>query len=217
MVTFYIRLENHITKQKSKMKKNFNLNSKPFKFRPGISIRGQNLGEYLLPHNRKKTAQTYLSKNFQLAEFTASEISDTYKLDNTPTPEAIESLRYLCTAVLQPLRDAIDTAISVSSGYRSPEVNIKAGGVPNSQHESGEAADISANGWTIERLARKIFELGLPVDQCIVEYDQNVLHVSIKRPRFQYLTRESKDGKLQYAQFDTSTKAKRSAKKKKNS
>jgi zinc D-Ala-D-Ala carboxypeptidase len=157
-----------------------------------------------------------LSENFWLSEFTRSDIAKRKKLSNVPTVEALENLRYLCQAVLQPLRNALGKSVTVSSGYRSKEVNLLAGGVPGSQHERGEAADISAKGVSIEELARKVFELSLPVDQCIVEYDQNVLHVSIVKPRLQYLSRSrvGASKKIVYQPFDPSRKPIKSRRKK---
>ena len=53
-----------------------------------------------------------------------------------------ENLRSLCLDVLQPLREHVGGPIVVNSGYRSKEVNRLVGGVKNSQHLTGEAADL---------------------------------------------------------------------------
>ena len=53
-----------------------------------------------------------------------------------------ENLRSLCLDVLQPLREHVGGSIVVNSGYRSKEVNRLVGGVKNSQHLTGEAADL---------------------------------------------------------------------------
>ena len=44
--------------------------------------------------------------------------------------------------VLQPLRDFLGKPVVISSGYRCAELNKAVGGVRNSQHMKGEAADI---------------------------------------------------------------------------
>ena len=54
----------------------------------------------------------------------------------------IENLKALCMEVLQPLRDFLGKPVVISSGYRCPELNKAVGGVKNSQHMKGEAADI---------------------------------------------------------------------------
>jgi len=43
---------------------------------------------------------------------------------------------------LQFLRDSLGKPIKINSGYRCPEHNLKIGGVTNSQHQFGKAADI---------------------------------------------------------------------------
>ena len=62
-----------------------------------------------------------LSLNFSLKELTASQTADRKGIDNTPTEEHIENLKLLCENILQPTRDEWGI-ISVSSGYRSPEL-----------------------------------------------------------------------------------------------
>ena len=54
----------------------------------------------------------------------------------------IENLKALCMEVLQPLRDFLGKPVVISSGYRCAELNKAVGGVRNSQHMKGEAADI---------------------------------------------------------------------------
>ena len=65
--------------------------------------------------------------------------------------------------VLQPLRTALGVEMHINSGYRCPELNEAVGGVPNSMHLRGEAADVATP--TPLRLARKAVEMGLPFDQ----------------------------------------------------
>ena len=104
------------------------------------------------------------------------------------TSKAIESnLQRLVDTVLDPLRKAYGRSINVSSGYRSKEVNKAVGGVSNSQHTTGCAADITAGSRSANReLARLIVSLGLPFDQLINEKDYAWVHVSVadgKAPR----------------------------------
>ena len=66
--------------------------------------------------------------------------------------------------VLDPAREKFGKPIIVNSGYRCPKHNAAVGGVANSQHLRGEAADItSADN---ERLA-KIIEENARFDQLI--------------------------------------------------
>lgn len=104
------------------------------------------------------------------------------------TSKAIEAnLQRLVNDILDPLRKAYGRAINVSSGYRCKELNKAVGGVSNSQHTTGCAADITAGSRSANReLARMIVSLGLPFDQLINEKDYAWVHVSVadgKAPR----------------------------------
>lgn len=104
------------------------------------------------------------------------------KIWNKTTPEVEDNLRELVEKVLDPLRLFYGKPISINSGYRCAELNKKVGGVWNSQHLTGEAADITA-GNKIEncKLAKMIVELKLPFDQVIDEANYSWVHVSHKR------------------------------------
>ena len=83
-----------------------------------------------------------LSEHFNLSEFERSATADKLHIDNTIPEELIPNLKNLCEQVLEPLREHFDTPVIISSGYRCPQLNKAVGGVPNSQHQKGEAADI---------------------------------------------------------------------------
>lgn len=145
-----------------------------------------------------------LSQNFTLAEFLRSETADRFRLDNTVLiTEHQDNLKALCTAVLQPLRDAIGSPLRINSGFRSAVVNEKLGGAQGSQHCYGEAADIECLEVDNLQLAHKIVELGLPFDQLILEFYRHPdprsgwVHVSHSRKinRGQVLTAARANGK----------------------
>ena len=71
-------------------------------------------------------------------------------------------------------------SITISSGYRPPELNRLIGGSTTSAHPYGRAADIVVNGLTPLEVSELIRELGLPYDQVIHEFGQWV-HVGISR------------------------------------
>ena len=89
-----------------------------------------------------------LTENFKLTEFTKSSTAQRLGLDNTPSPNIVRALTNLCQQVLQPLRDWYGKPIIVSSGYRSAMLNKAVGGVSNSQHMKGEAADLQVKNTT---------------------------------------------------------------------
>ena len=85
---------------------------------------------------------TYISKNFTLEELTASATATAKGIRNNPGQTDIINLCALVHKVLQPLRDAI----KIGSGFRSLALNQAVGGVSNSQHMRGEAADLCIDG-----------------------------------------------------------------------
>lgn len=97
-------------------------------------------------------------------------------------PIAKENIEALVENVLGPARQRYGRPVSVNSGYRCQKHNAEVGGVVNSQHMRGEAADICCGD--NERLAKIIEENG--------RYDQLIrymgpgekirfIHVSWKR------------------------------------
>lgn len=115
-----------------------------------------------------------LSKNFKLSEFTHSNTAVKHNIDNTPSPSEVANLKVLCEKLLQPLRDAYNKPMTISSGYRNEELNKKVGGVPTSQHMRGQAADVAVPN---PRLLLDILIVsGIEFDQAILY--PNFLHLS---------------------------------------
>ena len=88
-----------------------------------------------------------LTRNFTYEELCNSNVAERRGINNRPRTEeeekrVIENLKALCMEVLQPLRDFLGKPVVISSGYRCAELNKAVGGVRNSQHMKGEAADI---------------------------------------------------------------------------
>lgn len=87
-----------------------------------------------------------ISKNFTLEEFTASTTAKAKGITNVPSTQQMANLCALVHHVLQPLRDAMGHDVKIGSGYRCPRLNQAVGGVSNSQHLKGEAADLCIDG-----------------------------------------------------------------------
>ena len=127
-------------------------------------------------NNSKFIIMERLSEHFALAEFTRSNKAQALGINNNPSAEAVEWMKQLVKNILEPLRQAWGQPIFVTSGYRSPALNRAVGGVRNSQHCLGQAADIVADLSLLNYdLGRLIIELSLPFDQlifegCYVEY-----------------------------------------------
>lgn len=121
-----------------------------------------------------------LSKNFTLSELTYSVTAEANKIYNKPSAQVIENLRQLCVHILQPLRDHFKTPVIISSGYRSSALNKKIGGVANSQHLTGNAADIIMPAQKLTAVFDYINK-NLPFDQLLLEHNRSGykwIHVS---------------------------------------
>ena len=110
-----------------------------------------------------------LSKNFNLVEMTKSQTATRKGIDNTPSAEHQGNLQSLCMHVLQPIRDHFSQVVTVSSGYRSPELCLAINSKITSQHAKGQAADFEIFGVSNKELADYIHE-NLDYDQLILEY-----------------------------------------------
>lgn len=123
-------------------------------------------------------------KYFTIRELTRSTTARRLGIDNTPPDSAVTALHELVDEVLDPLREAWGGPIRVNSGYRCPELNKAVGGTPGSQHQRGEAADITVGSRSgNRRLLELIKRLDLPVDQCIDEKGCRWIHVSHRKGR----------------------------------
>ncbi len=120
-----------------------------------------------------------LSENFTLDEFTTSDTATRLGINNVPGKRELEALRVLVKRTIQPLRDKLGVPVRVNSGYRCPELNKAVGGVPTSQHQKGEAADLSIDGKASDIL-EALENSNIPFDQAILYRKQNFLHVSLK-------------------------------------
>jgi predicted chitinase len=110
-----------------------------------------------------------LSRYFTLDELTHSNTAKAEGIANQPGAGEIMFLRALCTTLLDPLREAVGRPIKVNSGYRGPALNQRIRGAKNSQHLTGQAADIQSPGTTVLELFKKVIRLKLPFDQIIYE------------------------------------------------
>ena len=117
-----------------------------------------------------------LSPHFTLGEFTRS--GSHPEVYNIPSHEAIENMKRLCIW-LEALRARAASPdpskgrgvpIIINSGYRSPQLNKKIGGVPTSNHLTGCAVDIRVSG--MEQLIRYAAILLDYADETHQEFDE---------------------------------------------
>ena len=132
---------------------------------------------------------TRLSKNFTLEELRESATAKQTGIINAPGVDEVCAMCALVHNVLQPLRDAMGEPIKIGSGYRCHQLNKVVGGVSNSQHIKGEAADLCIDG--DKEKGRKWFEWikkHCEFDQLIWEKNPKTgncwVHVSYVYPDF---------------------------------
>lgn len=123
-----------------------------------------------------------MARYFSISELIKSNEAIKRRIWNGANTEQESNITALVNVILDPLRDAYHAPITVTSGFRNARVNKLVGGVRDSQHTKGEAADITGGTKTRnKKLMRLIVDLGLPFDQMINEHDYAWVHVSYKR------------------------------------
>lgn len=89
----------------------------------------------------KNPVKDYIMKFFTLKELTKT----TTGLPNVPNETQTAALLVLAKQVLDPVRELFNAPVTVNSAFRSPAVNQAVGGAANSQHLTGEAADLDSS------------------------------------------------------------------------
>lgn len=133
--------------------------------------------------------QTPITMHFTIEELCASQTAKAKGISNTPNMQQMINLVYLTAYVLEPLRVAMGEPIKIGSGFRCQQLNKAVGGVSNSQHTKGQAADLCIDG-DIKK-GKKWFAYirdHLPFDQLIWEKNPKTgnywVHVSFIYPDF---------------------------------
>ena len=126
-----------------------------------------------------------LSKHFTLEEFEKSQTATRKGIKNKAGSGEVKSLGDLCYEVLEPVRAKFDKPVTITSGYRSPELSIAIGSKSTSQHCKGEAADFEIAGVSNLQVALWI-KNNVDFDQLILEFwkegepNSGWVHVSYK-------------------------------------
>ena len=94
----------------------------------------------LQAYSLARDGEAYLSPHFRVQEFRCKDGSDPVFVDTA------------LVELLEQLRAHFGKAVTITSGYRTPAHNAKAGGTRFSQHLYGKAADIQVQGISVERV-----------------------------------------------------------------
>ena len=122
-------------------------------------------------------------KYFSVSELTASATALREGIDNRPNKCAYHLLHVLVQQLLDPICEAWGEPIVVSSGYRCKELNTLIGGVKNSHHILGCAADLIAGNKADHRRLFKLIQQmqqqgQIRFTQLILEGDGRWIHIS---------------------------------------
>ena len=131
------------------------------------------------------------SEFFTLAELTKSDTAARHKIDNTPPAAIIKNLQYGVDMVLDPLRRLYGHPIKINSCYRSEQLNKQVGGVSNSWHLKGNAADIHIASAAEAKILFDNMQKLPSVDTVLFEHSKTAqwIHVQwdmTKNPRHHY-------------------------------
>ena len=153
-----------------------------------------------------------VSEHFRLQEFEKSGTALRMGIDNTiKEPEHFLNISSLCSTILEPIREKFGP-MSISSGFRDPQLSQALGSKPTSSHCFAEAVDFECfrsegNNHVFNWIVK---ESGLSWDQAIIEFcPENSpdpfdgwIHLSSKRNkadnRKEVLRAVKNDGKTVY-------------------
>jgi len=111
-----------------------------------------------------------LSKHFSYAEATRSQTAIRKGIDNTPSPETLQTMVWFAVTIAEWLR-SIFGGFSPTSWFRCMKLNSAVGGSKTSTHPNGNTMDFQIKGKNPIEVMRDIVKAGIPFDQLIDEYD----------------------------------------------
>ena len=122
-------------------------------------------------YSKKKDGGKKLSSNFRVQEFACGDGTDTVFV----APRLV--------MVLQSIRSHFGKAVNIHSGYRTPPYNEKVGGVEDSQHTYGTAADISIKGVSVADVAAYARSIMPDWGGVGIYKSQGFVHVDVRETR----------------------------------
>lgn len=127
-------------------------------------------------------------KHFDFFELMDSNVAMTHGFFNEPfiydEVEVYNNLENLVDNVLDPIRELVAAPVIITSGYRCERLNKLVGGVPDSQHRTGHAADFYVKDFSRGDMAKLFLQLceKIDFDQLILYAHRGFIHVSYVSP-----------------------------------
>ncbi len=126
----------------------------------------------------KKDGSTKLSANFTVREFACKDGSDAVKID-------LDNV-----AVLQKIRDHFGKSVHINSAYRTVAYNARIGGVKDSNHTKGMAADIVVSG--VDPLKVYLYADSIGAGGVIYYPNSRFCHIDTRKPKVRLITLDKK-------------------------
>lgn len=119
-----------------------------------------------------------LTEHFTLEELIRS--TSHPEIANKPTDKARKWLSTLAQNILEPTRTMTGRPLQITSGYRCPKLNKAIGGVSNSAHIEGRAADIHIYSEDYAQTLLDIFALNIHVDMALYEHSKTAKWIHVQ-------------------------------------
>jgi len=117
---------------------------------------------------------------FKMSELIHSDTAVKLNINNMPSIQALDYMLDVIYYVLNPTRTHFGLPMTVTSGYRCPQLNTKVGSKNTSQHIKGQAADFIIKGIDLHKVFLWMKD-NIEYDQLLFEKDSkgNIwIHVS---------------------------------------
>lgn len=137
-------------------------------------------------------------KYFTISELSRSATAKKLGIDNTPSEQIKNNLTLFIETVLDPIRKDWGEAITVSSGYRCPQLNKAVGGAKTSGHQYGFCADLQVKGDKLRKFADFVYQWFIDYDMAFDE----ILYESSGGVTWLHLCWIGKDGRQRMKKFD---------------
>ena len=126
-----------------------------------------------------------VNRYFKLEEFLTSSTAKQKSIENLPSFEVVEHIKEL-SEFLDGLREEWGSGINVTSGFRNSALNKAVGGVDNSVHKTGYAADLQPANGKMEEFKKFIVAWlkDKNFDEAIIEKNKKTtwIHIQLYSP-----------------------------------
>jgi hypothetical protein len=119
-----------------------------------------------------------ISEHITFDEATNSQTAKEKGIKNIPDSTQLTFMKSVAVNCFEPVRNWYKKPLNINSFFRCRALNIAIKGALNSQHEKGQAIDISAGSKEENKKIFDYIKANLKFDQLINEFDYKWIHVS---------------------------------------